>query len=324
MTTNDGIIFGIMVFVAVVLLASAMIVPTAGTAAQASRKMRKRIGKHLELQDPGVASMLRNQYLGELSPIERSIERLPFLQSLSRAVEQSGVRTSAAKIILNGVLLGLIGFVVATLLLSSALIGIMVAFVLFWIPIVSLLRKRAVRMNRFEEQLPEALDIMARALKAGHPFTETLNLVAEEMQEPIAGEFGRIFSDLNFGMPLKAAFQSVLMRVPSMSLHTVVTAVLIQSETGGALAEILDNVAGIIRGRFKLQRKLKTLSAEGRMSAWILALIPFALAIALELASPGYLEVLIKDPLGKKLILSAFFMMIVGVFWIRSVIRIEV
>lgn len=324
MTTDEGIIFGIMVFIAVVLLSMAMIVPTAGTAAQASRKMRKRIGKHLEMQDPGVASMLRNQYLSELSPIERSIERLPFLQSLSLAVEQSGVRTSTAKIILNGVLFGLLGFVVVTLLVSSAVIGAIVGLILFMVPIVNVLRKRAARLNRFEEQLPEALDIIARALKAGHPFSETLNLISEEMQDPIAGEFGRVFSDLNFGMPLKPAFQSLLARVPSMSLHTVVTAVLIQSETGGALAEVLDNVAGIIRGRFKLQRKIKTLSAEGRMSAWVLALIPFVLAIMLEVVSPGYITTLLEDPLGRKLILAAFFMMILGVFWIRKIIRVEV
>lgn len=324
MTTNEGIIFGIMVFTAIVLLAVAMIMPTAGTAAQASRTMRKRIGKHLEMQDPGVASMLRNQYLGGLSPIERSIERLPFLKSLSAVVEQSGVRTSAAKIILSGLLLGCAGFIGVYLFMSSALIGLAVGLLLFVLPIFNLLRKRAARMNRFEEQLPEALDVMARALKAGHPFSETLNLVSEEMQDPIASEFGRVFSDMNFGMPMKAAFQGVLVRVPSMSLHTVVTAVLIQSETGGALAEILDNVAGIIRGRFKLQRKIKTLSAEGRMSAWVLAMIPFILTVMLELASPGYVGILVADPLGKKLIMSAFFMMFVGVFWIRRVIRVEV
>ena len=133
--------------------------------------------------------------------------------------------------------------------------------------------------------------MMSTALKAGHPFTETLNLVSEEMQDPIAGEFGRVFSDLNFGMSQKAALQAMLIRMPSMSLHTLITAVIIQTETGGALAEIIENVADVIRGRFKLQRKIKSLSAEGRMSAWVLALIPFALALLLMVASPDYLPV---------------------------------
>lgn len=324
MTSNEGFIFALMVFVAVVLLATALIVPTAGTAAQASRRMRKRIGRHLELNDPGVASMIRGQYLADLSPFERAIESFSLFRPISEAVEQSGERTSTAKVLLNGLLLALLAGVPIFLLVGSVLIAIVVALLVFFIPIINILRKRAARMGKFEEQLPEALDIMARALKSGHPFTETLNLISEEMKDPIAGEFGRVFSDLNFGMPLKTAFQGMLVRIPSMSLHTLVTAVLIQRESGGALAEILDKVAGVIRGRFKLQRKLKTLSAEGRMSAWILAMIPFALALVMTIINPNYLPILLEEPTGKKLIMAAFFLMIVGVYWIRKVIRIEV
>lgn len=324
MTTTEGYIFALMVFVAIVLLASALIVPTAGTAAQASRRMRKRIGKHLENQDPGITSMIRNQYLNELTPFERAIESLPLFRPISDAVEQSGIHTSTAKLLFKGFLLAMLIALPILFFMGSMILAIAAATVVFALPIINIFRKRAARMNRFEEQLPEALDIMARALKAGHPFTETLKLVSEEMKSPIAEEFGRVFSDLSFGMPLKSAFQGMLVRIPSMSLHTLVTAVLIQSESGGALAEILDKVAGVIRGRFKLQRKLKTLSAEGRMSAWVLAMIPFVLALVMTFASPDYLPVLLQEPLGKKMIIAAFGMMIVGVFWIRKVIRIEV
>lgn len=324
MTTNESIIFALMVFVAVVMLAVALIVPTAGTAAEASRRMRRRIARHLELSDPGVASMVRSHYLNELSPLERRIETIPWLRPLSETVEQSGARTSTASLLLKGSGLGLIVFGSLYFFLGSALVALPVGALFTTIPILNIYRLRARRMNRFEEQLPEALDIMARALKAGHPFTETLNLIAEEMNEPISSEFGRVFSDLNFGMPLKTAFQGMLVRVPSMSLHTLVTAVLIQRESGGALAEILDKVAGVIRSRFKLQRKIKTLSAEGRMSAWVLAMVPFVLALAMSITSPNYLPILLQEPLGRKLILGAFVMLIIGVVWIRKIIRVEV
>lgn len=324
MTSQEGLIFGLMVFIAIVLLASAMIVPTAGSAAQASRRMRKRIGKHLELRDPGISSLLRNQYLEELSPFERAIEKIPLFRPLSMMIEQSGERVSVFKVLTKGVSLGLLFSVPVYLYLGSAVIALVVFLVALALPIIDVARKRSSRLNRFEEQLPEALDVMARALKAGQPFTETLKLVSEEMPDPIGSEFGRIFSDLNFGLPLKSALHGTLTRIPSMSLHTLVTAVLIQSESGGALAEILDKVAAVIRGRFKLQRKLKTLSAEGRMSAWILAMIPFVLAAVMMVISPDYLPVLLGEPVGQKLILTAFGLMIVGVFWIRKVIRIEV
>lgn len=324
MTGQEALIFTLMVFVAIVLLATALIVPTAGTAAQSSRRMRKRIALHLENQEPGVTSMLREQYLNDFTPFESLVERLSVFESLSQSIEQSGTKVSVAKLLLKCTVFSMIAFIPIVLLTGSLIVALVVAMVVFAIPIINIIRKRAARLVRFEEQLPEALDIMSRALEAGHPFTETLNLVAEEMQDPIAGEFGRVFSDLNFGLPLKASLQGVLTRVPSMSLHTLVTAVLIQSESGGALAEILAKVAEVIRGRFKLQRKIKTLSAEGRMSAWILAMIPFILAAVLMVASPDYLPVLLQDELGKKFILIAFGLMVVGVFWIRNVIRIEV
>jgi len=313
-----------MVFVAIVTLAAALIVPTAGTAAQASRKMRGRIFQHLQAQGDGVVSLVRDQYLDKLSPFERSVEKLPFLQPLSRIVEQSGEKQSVARVLILGFVLGAIagGFLYFIFLSISA--ALLIAVLVFFIPIISLIRKRNARTVRFEEQLPEALDMMSTALKAGHPFTETLNLVSEEMQDPIASEFGRVFSDLNFGMPLKVALQAMLIRMPSMSLHTLITAVIIQTETGGALAEIIENVADVIRGRFKLQRKIKSLSAEGRMSAWVLASVPFALALLLMVVSPDYLPVLLSEPLGRKLILIAFALMIVGAFWMRKIIRIEV
>lgn len=324
MTTSESLIFAGMVFIAILLLATAMIVPTAGTAAQASRKMRSRMRQHLQLQDPGTASLIRDQYLSRLSPLERVIEEVVFFQSLSRLIEQSGDRSSVARVLLKCLVVGLVATVTVFLFSRSFVFALLAGGLAFFIPILLLMRKRANRMDTFEEQLTEALSVMSRALKAGHPLLETFNIVSEEMDDPISTEFGRVFSDLNYGMPLKAALQSLLVRMPSMSLHSLITAVLIQSETGGALAEILDNVLNVIRSRFKLQRKIKTYSAEGRLSAWILGLIPFILAGAISITSPDYLPLMLAEPLGQKMVLVAFVMLMVGVFWIRKLIQIEV
>jgi tight adherence protein B len=194
---------------------------------------------------------------------------------------------------------------------------------LAWVPVLKLQVERRRRLARFEEQLPEALDVMARALRAGHPFSETLKLVSEEMTGPIAQEFGKAFADINYGVSVSDAFHAMLARTPSLSLMTVITAVLVQRESGGNLAEILDKIAAVVRSRFRFQRRVRTLSAEGRLSAWILVMIPFVLAIVLAIFSPSYLPMLVKDPTGRTLAMFAFVMIILGIVWIRRIIRIQ-
>ena len=166
--------------------------------------------------------------------------------------------------------------------------------------------------------------MMVRALKAGHPFADTLRLVAEEMDRPIAKEFGIVHTDINHGLDMKAAFMNLLERVPNMTLMGLVTAVVVQRETGGNLAEALQGISKIIRGRFRFQRRVKSLTAEGRMSAWVLALIPFVLFITLMITSPDYLPILMEEPAGRKIIAIAFGVLLVGILWIRKIIRIDV
>ena len=165
---------------------------------------------------------------------------------------------------------------------------------------------------------------MTRALRAGHPFNETLQMVSKEMDEPIASELGMTFDEINYGVDVRQAFQNLLARVPSMSLMALVTSVLVQRETGGNLAEILDKISKVIRGRFRFQRRVRTLSAEGRLSAWVLALVPFGLFGMIAVTNPGYLTVLITEPVGRKLIVTALVLMVIGSVWIRKLLRIEV
>src|SRR6266702_5133305 len=213
---------------------------------------------------------------------------------------------------------GICGWMATRLLYASAI----VAVVAFFLPLLKILRNRARRMAKFEEQLPEALDVIRRALKAGHPLTQCLKLVTEDMEDPISREFEYVFTEINYGSDLRGALLGLLERMPSISVMALITAVLIQKETGGNLAETLERITVVIRGRFKLHRRVRTLSAEGRLSAWILAMVPLVLFAVMSFTTPDYMPMLLKDPRGPKLITMAVVMGTVGILCIRRIIRI--
>ncbi len=322
--TLDIIIFLGMIFIAVSMLATSVIVPAFGTDTKAARRLRHRIKAVAEDFDAQALSMVRENRLRRLSPLERRIEGMPGMEGLARLIEQAGRSIPAYRLMLIRLGLALALALLALLLGKSFLLAAPAAIAGWMFPILKLRMERNKRLARFEEQLPEALDIMSRALRAGHPFIETLKLVADEMDEPIAGEFGTAFTDINYGADIRQGFLGLLERVPSMSLMATVTAVLIQRESGGNMAEILDKIAAVVRSRFRFQRRVKTLSAEGRLSAWILSMVPFVLAGVLMVSNPDYLPMLTKDPLGRQLIAIAFTAICIGIIWIRRIIRIDV
>lgn len=321
---SDQLIFLIMVFFAAFLLAVALMVPTFGTSAQAAKRLRQRIHGVMESLDFTAASLLRKKNRYKLAAFERWIEKLPGVARLGHLIEQAGREVPAYRVVLLSLGVGLGLGLLVWFLTHSFGGGLLAAVIGFFLPFLKLRWERDRRIAQFEEQLPEALDIMSRAMKAGHPFTETLQVAAEEMRDPLAKEFRLTFADINYGVDIKTAFLGLLTRVPSMSLMAVVTGVLVQRDAGGNLAEILEKIAAVVRGRFRFQRKVRTLSAEGRISAWILSLVPFFLTAALHLTNPSYIPMLVKDPLGRTLILAAFINLVFGIFWLRRVIRIDV
>jgi len=314
-----------MVFIAVFLLSQGVAVPVFGEAG----KMRKLIRSRLHVMEkanhlPNMQTVLRQKYLTRLSPMEAMLEQLPFMANLTQLIEQSGHEYRAYRVILLGLALGVAAGAVILMVSAIWWMALAVAFVVAWIPVLKILRDRNKRFAQFEEGLPDALDAMCRALRAGHPFNETLRLVAEEHHGAVAHEFGLTFADINYGNDVRRAMLGLLERMPSMTVMMLVTSILIHRETGGNLTEVLERLSRLIRGRFRFQRKIKTLSAEGRMSAWVLVAIPFVLAIAIIVTSPSYLPVLVNDPTGHKLIIGAFVAMLVGIFWIKRIIRIQV
>ena len=252
-----------------------------------ARRLRARIQAVAEGMDAEAVSLVRENRLKRLSPLERRIESLPGMERLAQLIEQTGRSVPAYRVVSLMLLMALAVSLGMLFVSGSLVLAGMAGFTAGLFPLLKLRSERSKRLARFEEQLPEALDIISRALRAGHPFVETLKLVGDEMDDPIAKEFGMAFTDINYGASVRQGFMNLLERVPSMSLMAAITAVLIQRETGGNMAEILEKIAAVVRGRFRYQRRLRTLSAEGRLSAWILTLVPFVLAGVLMLLNPA-------------------------------------
>lgn len=319
------ILFLLMVGIAVFLLTFGITVPVFGESRSARKRLQKRLQEIQQQSDkPPISNLLREKYLKRLGSLERSLEQLPGMEHLARVIEQSGHMILAYKLVLLSLLLGVMAFFTIGLVINMWGVAVLGAIAGLAMPFIKVFSDRRKRMDRFDEQLPEAIDIIKRALQAGHPFSESLHIVADGLDGPIAKEFGITFADLNYGNDLRRAMLGLLERVPSITLMAFVTSVLVQKETGGNLAEILDKISQVIRGRFRFQRKIKTLSAEGRLSAWILTLVPFTLFLLIYYTTPDYLPILVESPDGRQLVIAACVMMVLGVYWIRRILKIEV
>lgn len=214
--------------------------------------------------------------------------------------------------------------ITARMVWLHATLKIVLAFLFGSIPFIVLHRKKKERMARFESQLPDAIDLIARALKAGHAFSTGMRMVANDLGDPIGSEFNRTMAEVGFGAELNQALKNMLTRVDCPDLNFFVMSVILQKETGGNLSEILSNLSRLMRDRFKLNRKIKTLTAEGRGSAVVLVCLPFIVAFGLFIISPSYSRILTEDPVGRFLVAATVIMQIIGIFMIRKIIRIQV
>jgi tight adherence protein B len=245
------------------------------------------------------------------------------MEALGRVIEQAGLNFLAHRLVALAVLLAFAAAMLAMLVFGNPAIALLALVAAGAAPFVYVFRMRRARLEKFEEQLPDAVDVMKRALRAGHPFSTSIKLVSEDMDAPIAREFELTFADINYGNDMRRALKAMLVRVPSSNLMAVVTAVLIQKETGGNLAEIFERISQVIRNRFRFGRRVRTLSAEGRLSAWILTLVPIVLFGVIWVTTPSYLPPLLEHPTGQKMLVFAVFMMVLAVFWMRKIIRID-
>ena len=323
--TSGSSLFILMVFVTVILLSQGLVVPAFGESAKTRKRLQKRISDiEAAGEDEVLSSLLREKYLRTLSPFERRLELLPAMEALAGRIEQAGHKMLAYRLVVLSVFLGITSLLCSWMYFRAPLVATVIAAIVAYLPYMKINMDRVKRMQDFEEQLPDAIDTMKRALRAGHPLGASLKLVAEELDDPVAEEFERTFNDINYGNDVRRAMLGLLSRIPSVTVMALVTSILVQKETGGNLAEILEKISIVIRSRFKLQRKVKTYSAEGRMSAIVLASVPLVLFVTLWFVTPDYLPVLLHDEGGQKMLMYGFFSAVVGILWIRRILRIEV
>ena len=250
----------------------------------------------------------------------------PEVPSFSRYVEQADIPYKPPQIIAGSIGLGLAGFFAPTLLRMSyaAAMGMTLCVVLGAVPFLYVWWKRRGRLKKFEGQLGEALELVARALRAGHSLASGMHVVQEEMPLPISKEFGRVYEEQNLGIPIEVALRNLADRIPNLDLKFFVTAVVIQRTTGGDLAEILDKIGFLIRERFKIMGMVQALTGEGRISGVVLISLPFALLIMMMQVSPGYVDDLWLHPLGRKMSIAALVLMVLGAWWINKIVNIKI
>jgi tight adherence protein B len=268
--------------------------------------------------------LVKNRHEGPMPGLDRFASGTARGSALAAWLEQSGARMSISGLLLMASASGILaGFIVAAATrmgvgwIAGGSLG-------FAVPFIVLKIKRTRRMRAFEEGFPEALDLMSRALKAGHAFATGMKLVADEMAEPIGPEFRKTFDEQNFGLAIKDALANLTVRVPLLDVRFFSTAVMIQRETGGNLAEILENLSFVVRERFKILRQVRVYTAHGRLTGYVLLALPVFLSVALAFINPEHMQLLFREHIGHMLLGTAAVMQTVGYFWIRQVVKIEV
>ena len=264
------------------------------------------------------------QHLSALPSFDGALRRSEnLLRPVTLLLEQSGTRMTLGTFVLVSATIAAIAAALAMKLTGEPLIALVAGGFAARIPTSVLRVQRTKRVHKFEEQFPEGLALISRALKAGHTFTTGLAMVAEEMPPPIGPEFKLLYDQQNYGMPLSDALKEFARRVPLLDARFFVTAVLIQRESGGNLSEILDNIANVIRDRFRVKRQIRVVSAHARMTGWVLVCIPPALALILSIINPEHFKTLTGSSLGIKVIWAAVAMQTIGTLIIRKMIRLE-
>lgn len=244
--------------------------------------------------------------------------------SLAGTIEQSGLRVSSTFFVLLTVACGLGGGVAGALLVPPPWGIAALAAVGLAVPPFVLAQKRRVRMRRFEEMFPEALDLLSRAIRAGHALTTALGMVADEGADPIGPEFRKTYDEQNYGLPLKDALENLATRVPLLDVKFFVTAILIQRETGGNLSEILDNLAHVVRERFKILRQVRVHTAHGRFTGYVLMALPAGLTVVLWFINREHISLLFTERMGQTMLAGAIVLQVLGYLWIKRIVKIEV
>lgn len=324
-TSNSLLIAAVLVFVTVLLLLEGAYITWRAHRGPEAAKLQARLIALSATRDRSQQTLLlRQRMLSELPMLERKLRSLPRMRSLDRLIVQSGLDWTVMKLLLACAGLFVVTWAVLVFgayqpLLTSAVAGAALGS----FPLLYVNYRSNKRMRKLEQQLPDSLDLITRALRAGHSFSSALKMAGDEMEEPAASEFRTVHDEVNFGVSLEQALGHLSERVPLTDLRYFVVAVLIQRESGGNLTEILQNLSTLIRERLKLLARVRVLSSEGKMSAWILGLMPFFLAGIINLANPSFMSPLWTDPIGIAIVKNMLLLMLIGAVIMRKIIKIR-
>ena len=262
--------------------------------------------------------------LSSVGPLDQVLQRSSRLtRPIQETIQQSGLKLSLGTLILMSGCLAALAYLVGVWFSRMQLVGLLMAVFVVFLPYAYVRRARTKRLYKFEEQFPEAIDLVARALRAGHALPTGLGMVADEVAPPVGTEFRILYDEQNFGLTLPDAVRNFAARIPVLDARFFATAVLTQRETGGNLAEVLDNLASVIRERFKVKRQVRVISAHGRITGWVLACLPPSIAVAAFILSPTHIQTLLGDPLGIQMLIGAAVMQVLGTLIIRKIVDIE-
>jgi tight adherence protein B len=291
--------------------------------AQVNERLTDALDDEVGLPPPR-ARLARSVTLSEIPWLDRLLKKNETAAELKRTIEQADLHLTVGRLLLFSLMATVLGMLMASMLVVSKAVVVLLGLVAGAVPFLHVLYKRKQRFDKFRADLPEALEMISRALSAGHSFPASLHLISEEMPDPIGGEFARLYEEQAVGLSLKAAMQNLMQRIPLLELKMCVIAVLVQRETGGNLAEVLDTSASTIRDRFRILEDLNTLTMSSRMSAGVLCALPFVVVCLILVINPDFLDPLFYDPRGHKLLWLAGGLQISGLLMVRKILRIRI
>jgi tight adherence protein B len=323
---NNFLTLVVLVFIALMLLMEGLYLFWRSHRSQNARQLQRRLQSLQQARgDSKQINVLRERAMSDVPTLQRTLARLRSARQLDELIQQAGVNWSVSRLLLTSAACGAVALMMSSQLARlPGLPALAVGAASALLPWLYLRHQRGRRLNQIERQLPEALDLITRALRAGHTFPTGMQMISEEMRGPIATEFRLVNDEISFGASLEQALTNLSERVPITDLRYFVVSVLIQRESGGNLAEILGNLSRLIRERFKLLSKVRVLSADGRLSGWIIGLMPFALAGAFNLINPKFISTLWTDPIGIAIVKYMLGLMAVGALMLRHIVRIRV
>ena len=312
----------------VVMASAGLVVAAASPKGRLDVVKSKRLEAVLKAERRGLATLelqlLRNELLSDIPLLNRLLLRWSWPSRVRQFVGQAGWKIRPAKLILISGVLGLGAYWAAGLYFHNPLISLVMGGGAGFAPWAALLLARSRRLRAFEKSFPEAIDLLGRAVRAGHAFTTGLEMVTQEFPEPVAGEFRITFEEQKFGLPLRDALLNLTDRIPLLDVRFFVTALLVQKETGGNLAEILDKLAHVVRERFRILGEIRIKTAQGRLTAGLLLALPPALGLLLRAINPEYMRPLFEDPWGPWMIGTAALLQVIGGLILWRIVSIEV